>query len=327
MRLKAAKLDFLIHIKEVAACLDLRFPYSSIFDGYAMPRLLFAMPGNEAMAAALCRAGAGVLGDWEVRRFPDGESHVRFLSEVRGRELAIVCSLDRPDDKLIALYLAACVARELGARHIGLVLPYLAYMRQDKQFHAGEGITAAHIARLLSGVCDAMVTVDPHLHRITDLSEVYSVATRVVHAAGPIGAWIKAHVALPILIGPDAESAQWVAQVAAVVGCPYTTLQKTRAGDRDVAVSIPAIDPARGHTPVLVDDIASTARTMMAAAARLQELGMAPPVCVAVHALFAGTAHAELLGARVAAVVSCDTVPHPSNQISMAGSIAEALQG
>ncbi|UUZ51902.1 ribose-phosphate diphosphokinase [Massilia sp. B-10] len=219
--------------------------------------------------------------------FPDGESHVRFAADVRRRDVAIVCSLDRPDDKAIALYLAACVARELGARRVGLVLPYLAYMRQDKQFHPGEGITASHFARLLSGVCDWMVTADPHLHRIHHLSEVYAVPTRVVHAAGPISQWIRDNVTAPVLVGPDAESEQWVAHVAALVGCSFTTLQKTRLGDRDVAVSVPEIDAGRASTPVLVDDIASTARTMMAAAIRLQALGMAAPVCIAVHPLFA----------------------------------------
>ncbi|UUZ48694.1 hypothetical protein LP420_39470 [Massilia sp. B-10] len=34
------------------------------------------------------------------------------------------------------------------------------------------------------------------------------------------------------------------------------------------------------------------------------------------------SAYADLLAAPVAAVVSCDTVAHPSNRISMAGAIA-----
>jgi ribose-phosphate pyrophosphokinase len=154
------------------------------------------------------------------------------------------------------------------------------------------------------------VTVDPHLHRYHYLSEVYRIPTRVVPAAPAIAAWISAHVTRPMLVGPDAESAQWVAQVAAGAGCPYTVLSKVRSGDREVAVSAADAAALHGYTPVLVDDIISTARTMMAAVRQLQAAGLPPPVCIGVHALFAGDAYEALQAAGPARIVTCDTVPH-----------------
>jgi len=290
-----------------------------------MKPIVFAMPGNEAMADQICRARGWEAGRWETRRFPDGESYVRFLCDVQGREVAIVCSLADPDARAIALYLAACVARELGAQRVGLVVPYLAYMRQDIAFHPGEGITAVHFARLLSSACDWLVTVDPHLHRIHRLDQVYSVPTCVVRASPRIAAWIAANVPLPLLVGPDAESEQWVAEVAAEVKCPFTLLQKTRNGDRDVQVSVPVIDAWRERTPVLVDDIASTAMTMIAAVARLHEAGLNDPWCIAVHPLFAGDALAALRAAGVAGIVSSNTIAHESNRIDMSEPIADAM--
>jgi ribose-phosphate pyrophosphokinase len=290
-----------------------------------MTPILFAMPGNEALAVQMCRARAWEEGRWETRRFPDGESYVRYLSNVKGREVAIVCSLADPDAKATALYLAACVARELGASRVGLVLPYLAYMRQDVPFHPGEGVTAVHFARLLSSVCDWLVTVDPHLHRIHRLDEVYQVPTRVVPAAPGIAAWIAANVPLPLLVGPDAESEQWVSQVAALAGCPFTVLQKTRRGDRDVQVSVPVTAAWRMRTPVLIDDIASTAMTMIAAVARMHEAQLPDPWCIVVHPLFAGDAHAALRAAGVAGIVSSNTIAHASNRIDLSEPIADAI--
>lgn len=292
-----------------------------------MKPILFALPGNEAMGAELCRLRGWEQGAWELRAFPDGETHVRYGTGLAGREVILVCSLDRPNDKTVPLYLAACVARELGARRVGLILPYLAYMRQDARFHSGEGVTARHFAALLSRAGDWLVTVDPHLHRIHRLDEIYAIPSPVVAAAPAIAAWIAEHVRQPLVIGPDEESEQWVAQVAAAAGCPYTTLRKERRGDRDVSVSVPELARWRLHTPVLVDDIASTARTMIAAAARVREAGMPAPVCVAVHPLFAAGAYAELLGAGVAAVASTDTVAHPSSVIGLAGAIGAAADG
>jgi ribose-phosphate pyrophosphokinase len=59
--------------------------------------------------------------------------YVRYGNEVNGRSLALVCTLDRPDDKFLALAFAASAAKDLGARRVGLICPYLAYMRQDRR--------------------------------------------------------------------------------------------------------------------------------------------------------------------------------------------------
>lgn len=292
--------------------------------------IIFAMPGNEALTHELVSAfgkeAAWEYGRLQYRQFPDGESNLRYLDEIANRDVILVCSLDKPDQKIMPLYFAACIAKELGARSVGLVLPYLAYMRQDARFNPGEGITSAHFARLISKICDWMVTVDPHLHRHHDLSEIYTIPSLVVQAAPSIAQWITSNVSLPVLVGPDEESAQWVAAVANLATCPYTVLNKVRLGDHEVQVSVPDTDLWQGMTPVLVDDIASTARTMMAAAGHLKKAGMAPPICIAVHALFAEDAYERLLAENVAQVVSCDTVLHSSNQISMAAALAVGVK-
>ncbi len=286
--------------------------------------ILFPMPGNETFALHLDRAISCEVGQMEMRRFPDGESYIRLLSPVHGRDVIFVCTLDRPDEKMMSLYLAASIARELGARRIGLVAPYLAYMRQDARFQEGEGVTSAHFARFVSDFCDWLVTVDPHLHRHHKLNEIYSIPTKVVRAAPVIGDWIAANVENPVIVGPDSESEQWAAKVAKSVGCPYTMLDKTRKGDRDVVVSAPDTSAWKGGTPVLVDDITSTAQTMIAAVNRLKEAGLPAPVCVTVHPVFAGTAWDDLRAAGVERIVSCNTIAHPTNQIDLSDEVAVA---
>jgi ribose-phosphate pyrophosphokinase len=121
-----------------------------------MKPLLFAMPGNEDFTRrlrAILEAESGVL---ETRRFPDGETYLRLLSDVGGRSIALVCALDRPDGKTLPLIFAAHAARDLGASRVGLVAPYLGYMRQDKRFHPGEAITSSAYGRLLSSSFDWM---------------------------------------------------------------------------------------------------------------------------------------------------------------------------
>jgi ribose-phosphate pyrophosphokinase len=286
--------------------------------------IVAALPGAEALAAALRAGLGGDDGQLLLHRFPDGETCPQWGASLAGRDVVLAAALERPDDKIMALYLSACVARELGARSVGLVAPYLPYMRQDAAFAPGQGVTSRYFARLLGSCCDWLATVDPHLHRYGSLSELYGIATEVVPAAPLMARWIAGNVLRPVLVGPDQESGQWVAQVAAAVGCPYTVLSKVRTGDREVAVSVPQLAELAGGTPVLVDDIVSTARTMMAALAQLKAGGFAAPVCVGVHALFAGSAYAELLAAGAARVVTCDTVRHASNRIALGAPLAAA---
>jgi ribose-phosphate pyrophosphokinase len=273
------------------------------------------------MGQDLSRALGAEQAVLEQRRFPDGETYVRFPSPVAGRVVALVASLDRPDPKIPSVLFALETARELGARSVGLVAPYLCYMRQDRRFHDGEAISARLFARILSRSTDWLATVDPHLHRIHDLADVFEVPARVAHAAPAIAAWIRSSVDQPVLVGPDEESEPWVADVASRVGAPWIAFRKIRRGDRDVELLAPDVAPWRDHTPVLIDDIVSTARTITGAATALRNAGMRAPRCVAVHAVFADGAEEALRAAGVA-LVTCNTVPHPSNGIDVTEELA-----
>jgi ribose-phosphate pyrophosphokinase len=279
--------------------------------------VLIPMPGNEAMAAGLAAALGADVGELQTRRFPDDETYLRLKTDVSSRSVAVICTLDRPDDKFLPLAFLAATARDLGAARVGLVAPYLAYMRQDRQFKEGEGITSAHFARLLSSAFDWLVTVDPHLHRYRELGEIYRIPTVTLHAASLLSDWIKAHVQRPVLIGPDAESEQWVSAVATRAEAPHIVLRKERFGDRDVRVTVPDLARWSDCTPVLIDDIVSSARTMTEAARHLAAAKLSRPVCVAVHALFSDDAYQSLR--RVAAgIATTNTVLHETNAIDIA---------
>ena len=266
------------------------------------------------------------LGTFTVRRFPDGESYVRLLCDVEGRQAAVVCTLFQPDDKILPLYYLSRLLKDSGAQSVTLVAPYLAYMRQDKVFNPGEAITCEYFAALLSSAVDRLITIDPHLHRYSYMSELYTVPCKVIHAAPLLSDWIRQNVVNPVIIGPDSESEQWVSEVAAKAGAPFLILEKVRHSDHDVDVSKPVVEPFSSHTPVLVDDIISTAHTMIETVEHLRVAGMAVPVCMGVHPVFAGNAYDDLIVAGAARVVSCNTIQHPSNCIDVADMLAAAIK-
>lgn len=288
-----------------------------------MAGILIALPGCEDHALRLAADTGLPIAATELRTFPDGEIYVRIDSPLLGHDAVLVGSLDHPAEKFLQVAFLAATARDLGARCVGLVAPYLAFMRQDIRFHPGEGVTAQYFARLLSGAVDWLVTVDPHLHRISSLDSLYSIPTRVVRSAAAIAAWVREHVEQPVLIGPDAESQQWVAAVAEACQAPFTVLEKTRRGDRDVSVTRP-LQAYRDHTPVLVDDIISTGRTMVEATKQVRAAGAGPAICIGIHAVFADAVQQDLLDAGAARVITCNTITHSSNAICVGSAIAQA---
>jgi ribose-phosphate pyrophosphokinase len=199
-------------------------------------------------------------------------------------------------------------------------------MRQDARFQSGEGITSRYFARVLSSHVDWLVTMDPHLHRYGSLDELYSIPSRVQSAAPLLARWIGRNVSEPLLIGPDAESEQWVRVVAAAVRAPSVVLTKTRTGDREVHVSLPDVALWRERTPVLIDDVISTGGTMIETVRAVLKAGMTDPVCLAVHGIFVGSAYDELVAAGCRRVVTCNTVPHPTNDIDASDLLVEGVR-
>jgi len=291
-----------------------------------MKPLLIALPGNEHLRDSLAGELVADVATISLRRFPDGESYARMETPCDGRDVLLLASLARPDDKLLPLVFIADLARDLGAARTVLVAPYLAYMRQDERFMPGEAVTSKSFARLLSNTVDALVTVDPHLHRYGNLGELYTIPTRIVHAAPAIAEWINSNVSQPVLIGPDSESAQWVADVAFQANAPYMVLEKIRTGDREVEVSVPEVERWRNHQPVLIDDIISTARTMIATVSHLKSAGLQPPYCVGVHGIFAQDAYEMLIAAGAARVVTSNTIAHETNAVDLSTAIAQSIK-
>lgn len=289
-----------------------------------MTRVVLPFPAQQAMAGSIADALSARVGTLDWRRFPDGESLVAVDDQLQGSDVVLLASLHEPDAMALALRFAAATAREFGARRVGLIAPYLAYMRQDTRFHRGEAVSALLFARFLQESFDWLVTADPHLHRTAELSALYSIPAARVATAPLLAEWIRANVSDGVIIGPDSESDQWVSDVARRAGLPYQVLRKIRRGDRDVEVSLPEAAAVRDRTPVIVDDIVSSGRTVIETVRHVQRLGLRAPVCVAIHAVFAAGAFEKLREVGAARVVSTDSIPHASNAISIAPLLAAA---
>jgi len=258
-----------------------------------------------------------------LHRFPDGESLVQIQP---ASEIAIVFrSLDHPNEKIVELLLAASALRGNGAKRVVLVAPYLAYMRQDIAFEPGQAVSQKVIGELLAEHFDAVLTVDPHLHRIHDLSEVMSGIDAVSISAAPALAQFINSDANPVLVGPDAESRQWVEAIAAPRGLDVMIGEKRRLGDREVTLVLEDVARVAGRPAILVDDVISSGRTLEVAAGQLLAAGAGSVEALATHCL-ASSEDLERLGrAGIHRISSTDSVAGPTACIALAGLLADAI--
>lgn len=285
------------------------------FDDEAAPALALAQAlGPEVSAQAV-----------ERHRFPDGELKLRLPVPLPKRVL-VFRGLHQPNEKLVELLLLAHTARAHGVVQLGLVAPYLGYMRQDIEFRPGEAVSQRIVGAFLAGLFDAVVTVDPHLHRVATLGEAVPVARPVVLSGAPaLADWIARQRPGALLLGPDEEAAQWVAQAAARHGHDSAVCRKVRHGDRQVEIALPDV-PVRGRQVVILDDVASTGHTVARATRLLLAAGAASVDVAVTHALFAGDALQVMREAGVGQVWSTDCIAHASNVVAMAPLLAEACR-
>ncbi|MDI5889608.1 ribose-phosphate diphosphokinase [Halomonas rhizosphaerae] len=293
-----------------------------------MTRALLHFQDEMAPARRLAQAAGLAVHAVECHRFPDEELKLRLPFAEAGafpETLVLYRSLDRPNDKLVELLLLARHARQHGVTRLVLVAPYLAYMRQDIAFHPGEIVSQTIVGGFLAELFDAVITVDPHLHRIERLDQAIPLEHAVALSGAPRLAELVAEKRHdPLLLGPDEEALQWVRQAAEVSGFDVGTCRKTRNGDRNVRVELPDIEVA-GRQVVLMDDVASSGHTLARAAEALLDAGAASVDVAITHALFAGDALAVIQAAGVGEVWSTDCIAHQSNATAMAPVLAEAL--
>jgi ribose-phosphate pyrophosphokinase len=286
--------------------------------------IFFPLPGNAKLATDLADLTAGEVGKLELRHFPDGETYLRVLTNVQGGTAFVVCTLARPDPQFVALAFLARQLRECGAERVELIAPYLPYLRQDRIFHRGEALTSRLFAELLQQHFDRLLTVDPHLHRFASLDEIYDVPAVAIHSAPLLAGWVKDHVEEPLIIGPDAESAQWVEAIARQAGAAWTVFNKVRRGDRKIRMHAPSLAGLRDKTPVLVDDILSSGVTMRQAIRCVREQGLKAPSCLVIHSVCSPTT-ARSIRDNAAAFATSNTVPNPDAAVDVAPLIAAEL--
>jgi len=285
---------------------------------------------GEHLAYKVSKLLNAVYGEVEVKRFPDGETYIRVLADVAGRDVVYINSLQRgPNDLIVETLYTLDTLRDLGARRIFAVIPYMAYARQDERFNPGEAVSIMSLAKLFKALSvDEIYTIDMHLHRISDPTAVFGARFHNLTAVRELAKYVREHYSLEntVVIGPDEEAEQWARVMAEELGgLEYSVLEKKRISAEEVVIEARGVDVS-GKNVVIVDDIISTGGTIVEAVKALRKLNAGKIIVACVHPLLVGNAYAKLVKLDLEGLICTDTVLSPVSRVSVAPVIASAIK-
>jgi ribose-phosphate pyrophosphokinase len=259
--------------------------------------------------------------------FPDGESYIRIPSLEEDDTVAVVQSTYAPHEKhLIELLFMIDALKEMGTKHIVAVVPYLAYVRQNRMFTANEAVSINTVMRLLSeSGAEALVTVEPHRYDVVSLFEG---KFEIVDPSAAFAEELGKRVKTPFVVATDGGDMVRAKKMAELLDCEYDFIEKERdlATNKVRAVSSLTAD-LKGKEVVIFDDVISTGGTIELAAKMAVSNGAKKVIAAAAHLVMANNAYERITGAGVSEIYGTNTIPFPrAHLIDVSAQIADAMK-
>ena len=276
------------------------------------------------------------------RRFPDGEGYVRVptdaIDAVRAEPVVLV-SNTYPDSGVVQTVLLLEAVADVRKGELSnlkeeepqslddvgpgiyLAIPYFGYSRQDKRFSKGEALSARVIAEILARGCDGIAILDLHEPAVL---EGMDVPMQFVSSMPEIAERLQTEVSPDFILSPDKGAIARATEVAGLIGCEFSYLEKTRVDARTIEHTPKDLD-VNGKVVAIVDDMISTGGTICRASDALRRQGAVEVHAACTHGLFTGGAILRL-ASHVDGVHSTDSLPNPRAVVSAAPALARGLK-
>jgi len=277
----------------------------------------------------------------EARRFPDSEGYFRVPSEsvedVRS-EPVILVSNTFPDSGIIETLLLLEALRDVQNGDVSdirntnsnlepvdnlllLAIPYFGYSRQDKRFNQGEVVSAKAIGKLLANRCDGIIVLDLHApEALKHLDSPIFFASSMTEVAN----YLNSEITPDFILSPDKGAIERASEVATLIGCKFSYLEKTRIDAHTIIHKAKDLD-VRDAIVVIVDDMISTGGTICKASEALRAQGAKQVHAACTHGLFTGGAIPRL-DKHVDGVHASNSLLNARSSISAAPALARGVK-
>ena len=277
---------------------------------------IFSGNSNRKLAESICRHLNISLGRAVVDRFPEGEIHVQIQDNIRGKDVFIIQSISSPpNDHLMELLVLIDAARRASAARITAVLPFYGYARQDRKDRPRVPITAKLVANLLTSAgANRVLTMDLHSNQIQGFFDIpvdhlYSINVLSQY-------FIKKRLKNLVVVSPDVGGIKLARAYAKLLNSPLAIVDKRREGPTQTKV-LNIIGEVHNRNVVLVDDLVSTASSLVGAVQAIKKAGSLDVYAAIVHPILVGPAIERIRKSHLKELIVSDSIPVPrEKQIS-----------
>lgn len=269
------------------------------------PRL-FSGSSHVQLAKDVCSELQIDLGRMHLDRFPDGETNVEILEDVRGCDVFILQSIaGQPNHYLFELLIIIDALKRSSPKSITAIIPYLGYCRQDRRNKPGVPITAKLVANVLAAAkITSLITFDLHSDQVEGFFET---TVEHLHCQNLLCNAVRSLIGEEcIVVAPDIGSVKIAGHMAKLLDTELAVIKKERLNSFNVSMSL--IGSVHNKNVLISDDLCSTAGTLVSAANLCRQEGAKRVIAAVTHGLFVGDAIKNIESSALEYLLITDTV-------------------
>ncbi|MBN1803017.1 MAG: ribose-phosphate diphosphokinase [Candidatus Lokiarchaeota archaeon] len=302
-----------------------------------MEKIMVVGPASQILGVKIAKElGINHILSTQTKIFADGENYLRLDLEdetvVQGSETIIVQSTGpsasgNQNARLFELLMMISAVKRMGASKIIVVIPYLAYARQDKIFRPGECEFANIVLKTIDLMeINELYVVDVHAPDV--LKELITNKVVNIDSMKVLADYIKGLGAKDIVVvSPDKGAVERSKAFAKHFGdgIPVEYFEKKRdvkTGEIEMQGKL----TLEGKDVVISDDIIATGGTMAKAIEISKKSGANRVFAVATHALLLEQAKFRILSAGADEIIGTDSIDNEVSKVSLAKAIADYLK-
>lgn len=293
---------------------------------------LFSGTAHPELSRSIASALGENLGNVVIKRFPEGEIFVKYIDHIRNADVFIIQpTCPPPNENLMELLIMLDAAKRASAGRITAVLPYYGYGRQDRKDQPRVPITAKLVANLLvTAGADRVLTMDLHAQQIQGF---FDIPVDHLYAAPVLVRYLRDVMSNDgVVVAPDSGSVKMAHAYADMMGCGFAVVAKRRLS-ADRVESSHLVGDVKERDCVLVDDLTTTAGTLIQAAEKLRGSGAKHIFAAVSHCCLTAKGLTALNESPITQLVTTDSIPNPVSDsstklklLTVAGLLAEAIR-
>ncbi|HKK87903.1 MAG TPA: ribose-phosphate pyrophosphokinase [Saprospiraceae bacterium] len=268
---------------------------------------LFSGTNSEYLSKKIADFYGEELGNYELKRFSDGEMQPVIRESVRGSFSFVIQSTFAPSENLMELLLMIDALKRASAGYITAVIPYFGYARQDRKDKPRVPISAKLVANILQAAgASRIMTMEFHADQIQGFFDI------------PVDHLKSEAIYIPYLQNLDLENVVFASPD--VGGVKRARIYSAHFNKRlvicdkvrkkaNVVSGMTVIGDVKGKDIILVDDIVDTAGTLSKAADMLIEKGAKSVRAICTHPVLSGNAYQTIENSALDELIVCDTIP------------------